>query len=220
MPLLSALLNTASTALASLAPIKSLRSSSDSARMVSGTGEAMPPCCTPTSTMSLIYVGSARSALQLITISTIAVSSARTCFLKSLRILLSWLRSIISLARLRRRTISWVSVSPSCSRKAAVRSSNFRRLISRSCRPLSVTVTCTRRRSVFECSRSTQPLPSRARRMLAMRALETQARSASSLGVSEPPASMRARMTAISPLIAWSTKRETCWCMLPNSVKS
>ena len=54
MPLWSALLNTASTALASLALIKSSRSSSDSARMVSGTGEAMPPCCTPTSTMSLI----------------------------------------------------------------------------------------------------------------------------------------------------------------------
>ncbi len=54
MPLLSALLNTASTALASLALIKSSRSSSDSVRMVSGTGEAMPPCCTPTSTMSLI----------------------------------------------------------------------------------------------------------------------------------------------------------------------
>ena len=54
MPFLSALLNTASTVLASLALIKSSRSSSDSARMVSGTGEAMPPCCTPTSTMSLI----------------------------------------------------------------------------------------------------------------------------------------------------------------------
>ena len=54
MPLLSALLNTASTALASLVLIKSSRSSSDSARMVSGTGEAMPPCCTPTSTMSLM----------------------------------------------------------------------------------------------------------------------------------------------------------------------
>ena len=51
--------------------------------------------------------------------------------------LLSWLRSIISLARLRRRTISWVSVSPNCSRKAAVRSSNSRRLISRSWNPLS-----------------------------------------------------------------------------------
>ena len=41
-----------------------------------------------------------------------------------------------------------------------------------------------------------------------LRALETKARSASSLGVSEPPASMRARMTAISPLRALSTKRE------------
>ena len=54
MPFLSALSNAASTVLASLALIKSSRSSSDSARMVSGTGEAMPPCCTPTSTMSLI----------------------------------------------------------------------------------------------------------------------------------------------------------------------
>ena len=54
MPLLSALPNTASTALASLELMKSSRSSSDSARMVSGTGDAMPPCCTPTSTMSLI----------------------------------------------------------------------------------------------------------------------------------------------------------------------
>ena len=54
MPFLSALPNAASTVLASLAFIKSSRASSDSARMVSGTGEAMPPCCTPTSTMSLI----------------------------------------------------------------------------------------------------------------------------------------------------------------------
>ena len=54
MPFLSALPNAASTVLASLALIKSSRSSSDSARMVSGTGEAIPPCCTPTSTMSLI----------------------------------------------------------------------------------------------------------------------------------------------------------------------
>ena len=54
IPFLSALPNAASTVLASLVLIKSLRSSSDSARMVSGTGEAMPPCCTPTSTMSLI----------------------------------------------------------------------------------------------------------------------------------------------------------------------
>ena len=54
MPFLSSLPNAASTVLASLALIKSSRSSSDSARMVSGTGEAMPPCCTPTSTMSLI----------------------------------------------------------------------------------------------------------------------------------------------------------------------
>ena len=54
MPFLSALPNAASTVLASLALIKSSRSSSDSARMVSGTGEAMPPCCTPTSTMSLM----------------------------------------------------------------------------------------------------------------------------------------------------------------------
>ena len=54
MPFLSALPNAASTVLASLALIKSSRPSSDSARMVSGTGEAMPPCCTPTSTMSLI----------------------------------------------------------------------------------------------------------------------------------------------------------------------
>jgi len=29
-----------------------------------------------------------------------------------------------------------------------------------------------------------------------------------------------ARMTAISPPRAWSAKRETRWCMLPNSVKS
>ena len=87
MPFWSVLPNAASTVLASLALIKSSRSSSALARMVSGTGEAMPPCCTPTSTMSLIYVGSARSALQLITISTIAASSASTCFLKSLRIL-------------------------------------------------------------------------------------------------------------------------------------
>ena len=87
MPFWSALPNAASTVLASLALIKSSRSSSASARMVSGTGEAMPPCCTPTSTMSLIYVGSARSALQLITMSTIAASSASTCLLKSLRIL-------------------------------------------------------------------------------------------------------------------------------------
>ena len=54
MPFLFALPNAASTVLASLAFIKSSRSSSDSERMVSGTGEAMPPCCTPTSTISLM----------------------------------------------------------------------------------------------------------------------------------------------------------------------
>ena len=96
----------------------------------------MPPCWMPTSTSSDMYVGSVRSALQLMVMSATAARSARMWFLKSLKILTRrhflsvlfagseasfffWPR--ISLHRARMRIASCASSAPSLPRKSAAR---------------------------------------------------------------------------------------------------